>query len=298
MPRTADLESLYQHLSHPRSPGVVAGWRGLSPVGENASVSDSVRAPSSTPTAPPAPLTTASAHWFERAHRVTPGGVNSPVRAFNAVGRHPAVHGVRAGRVAARRRRQRVRRPDLLLGAAPAGPRPPRGPGRCRRGGVARHVVRHPDAERGRAGRGDRGAHAGRAGAPGLLRHRGHHVGDPAGPRLHRSRPGGEVRRLLPRPRRLPPGRGRLRPGHAPDRGCGPWHARCAGCLDRGHAGAALQRPRGGRGRVRRARCGDRLPGHRGLARQHGRGPAGAGLQPVPRRDLCPARRAVRVATR
>ena len=30
-----------------------------------------------------------SADWFERAHRVTPGGVNSPVRAFNAVGGTP-----------------------------------------------------------------------------------------------------------------------------------------------------------------------------------------------------------------
>ncbi len=33
--------------------------------------------------------TTASADWFARAHRVTPGGVNSPVRAFNAVGGTP-----------------------------------------------------------------------------------------------------------------------------------------------------------------------------------------------------------------
>ncbi len=37
----------------------------------------------------PAPPTAASADWFERAHRVTPGGVNSPVRAFNAVGGTP-----------------------------------------------------------------------------------------------------------------------------------------------------------------------------------------------------------------
>ena len=34
-------------------------------------------------------LTAASADWFERAQRVTPGGVNSPVRAFNAVGGTP-----------------------------------------------------------------------------------------------------------------------------------------------------------------------------------------------------------------
>ena len=36
------------------------------------------------------PVTTdASAEMFRRAHRVTPGGVNSPVRAFNAVGGTP-----------------------------------------------------------------------------------------------------------------------------------------------------------------------------------------------------------------
>jgi glutamate-1-semialdehyde 2,1-aminomutase len=34
-------------------------------------------------------LSALSADWFERAHRVTPGGVNSPVRAFNAVGGTP-----------------------------------------------------------------------------------------------------------------------------------------------------------------------------------------------------------------
>ncbi len=39
---------------------------------------------------PPSPgATTLSAEWFARAHRVTPGGVNSPVRAFNAVGGTP-----------------------------------------------------------------------------------------------------------------------------------------------------------------------------------------------------------------
>src|SRR5680860_982964 len=35
------------------------------------------------------PVTTASAELFARAHAVTPGGVNSPVRAFNAVGGTP-----------------------------------------------------------------------------------------------------------------------------------------------------------------------------------------------------------------
>ena len=34
-------------------------------------------------------LSASSSDWFERAHRVTPGGVNSPVRAFKAVGGTP-----------------------------------------------------------------------------------------------------------------------------------------------------------------------------------------------------------------
>src|SRR3954449_3066659 len=35
------------------------------------------------------PGTSASEEWFSRAQRVTPGGVNSPVRAFRAVGGTP-----------------------------------------------------------------------------------------------------------------------------------------------------------------------------------------------------------------
>ncbi len=42
-------------------------------------------------------------------------------------------------------------------------------------------------------------------------RHRGDHERHPAGPRLHRSRQDRQIRRLLPRPRRLPAGQGRLR---------------------------------------------------------------------------------------
>ena len=38
---------------------------------------------------PSTPSTAASAALFERAHAVTPGGVNSPVRAFRAVGGTP-----------------------------------------------------------------------------------------------------------------------------------------------------------------------------------------------------------------
>jgi glutamate-1-semialdehyde 2,1-aminomutase len=56
------------------STSVRAGAPGLVPVGDNGSVPSSPRA---------------SAALFERARRVTPGGVNSPVRAFNAVGGTP-----------------------------------------------------------------------------------------------------------------------------------------------------------------------------------------------------------------
>ena len=156
------------------------------------------------------PRTAASAALFERARAVTPGGVNSPVRAFNAVGGTPRFIRSARGRLADRRRRQRVRRPDLLVGPDAARPRPPRGAGRGRRRGGPRHVVRHPDRAGGRARRGDRRPRARREGPLRLLGHRGHDVGDPAGPRLHRPRRRGEVRRLLPRPRRLPAGLGRL----------------------------------------------------------------------------------------
>ncbi len=54
----------------------------VSVVGENARVPETAHSPSTR-------LSAASADWFERAHRVTPGGVNSPVRAFNAVGGTP-----------------------------------------------------------------------------------------------------------------------------------------------------------------------------------------------------------------
>ncbi|MGH3413800.1 MAG: glutamate-1-semialdehyde 2,1-aminomutase [Marmoricola sp.] len=41
------------------------------------------------PDAAPSPEPTGSSEWFERARAVTPGGVNSPVRAFGAVGGTP-----------------------------------------------------------------------------------------------------------------------------------------------------------------------------------------------------------------
>src|SRR3954465_1933601 len=82
MPPHAVLEHLYQHFRRSRLKRPTGGWRPLFGVGENATVSETV-SPDQTR------LSAASADWFERAHRVTPGGVNSPVRAFNAVGGTP-----------------------------------------------------------------------------------------------------------------------------------------------------------------------------------------------------------------
>lgn len=52
-------------------------------------------------------MTKQSAEWFARAQRVLPGGVNSPVRAFRAVG-GAALYCVGKGRVFDRRRRQHL----------------------------------------------------------------------------------------------------------------------------------------------------------------------------------------------
>ena len=197
-------------------------------------------------------------------------------------GRHAPLHALGPRGLAHRRRRQRLRRPGLLVGTPAAGARPPGGAGRRPGRGGPRDVVRHPDRARGRARRGDRRPHAGGEGAAGQLGHRGDDVGDPAGPGLHRPRRRGEVRRLLPRPRRRAARLRRLRAGDLR----GPGHPRRTGVVHRPDPGAALQRPVRRRGGLRRARRPDRVPDHRGRPRQHGRGPAGARLQRVPRRDL------------
>ncbi len=58
-------------------------------VGDNGRVPSADRPADPAPTDPSGADTPLSADWFARAHRVTPGGVNSPVRAFNAVGGTP-----------------------------------------------------------------------------------------------------------------------------------------------------------------------------------------------------------------
>ena len=193
--------------------------------------------------------------------------------------RHPAVHGQRPRPLPHRRRRHRVRRPGLQLGADDPGPRPP---GRARggaRGRGSRLLVRHAVGERGAARRGDRGpGRPRRAGAPGEQRHRGDDERHPAGPRVHRPQPGREVRRALPRPRRQPPGQRRLRRRHPRPARLGR-RAEGDGRRDARHP---LQRRRGPRGGVRGPRGRDRLPDHRGRRRQHGRRAARPGLHRGP----------------
>ena len=72
-----------------------------------------------------------------------------------------------------------------------------------------------------------------------------------------------------------------------------PGHAGRARVLDRAHRRAALQRHRRGREGLCRVRRPHRLPDHGSGARQHGRGSADPGLQPVPGSDLLGSRRAV-----
>ena len=232
-----------------------------------------------------------SAALMERARRVTPGGVNSPVRAFTAVGGTPrfmaSASGARLTDVDGQEYVDLVGSwGPMLLGHAH-----PEVLAAVSAAVGARDVVRHPHRARGRAGRGDRRADARRAGPARLVRHRGDDVGDPARAGLHRPRHGREVRRLLPRARRHAAGRGGLGPGDARRAG----HPRRPGVGHGPDRRAALQRPRGRRGGVRRARRSHRLPDHRGGAGQHGRRPARAGLQRVPGRDLPTPRRALRL---
>ena len=183
--------------------------------------------------------------------------------------RHAPVHGPRVRALPDRRRRPRLRRPGLLVGADdPRARAPGRGRPRCRRrwrdgtsfGTATPGEVELAEEIVARA--------PGGAGPAGQLGHRGDDVGDPAGPRLHRPPEGRQVRRLLPRARRRAARRGGLRRGDLRA-------ARLARRDRRGgrrHHRAAVQRP-GRRVRRRSPSRGDvdRLRDHRGVPGQHGR---------------------------
>ena len=154
-----------------------------------------------------------SAQLYERACRVIPGGVSSPVRAFRAVGGTPLFIERGAGQhlydVDGRRYLDLVN----SWGALISGARTSDG----RRGDVAGMPQRH-DVWRALSGRGGiGGADHGllprpRAGALCLFRHRGGHERDSRGARGERPRSHRQILRLLSRPCRSSARRGRLGP--------------------------------------------------------------------------------------
>ena len=192
---------------------------------------------------------TTSAAAFERAQAVIPGGVNSPVRAFGNVGGTPrflaSAHGAYVTDVDGN---EYV---DLVGSWGPAllGHAHPEVVDAVREAAGRGLSFGAPDGHRGRARRRDPVPRApGREGPPGVDRHRGDD--DRAAPRtrVHRPRPGHQVRRQLPRARRRAAGLRRLRRRH-------PRPARLRRRLRRGRRRddrPAVQRRRRGRGRVRR----------------------------------------------
>ena len=192
-------------------------------------------------------------------------------RARDALDRpRPAVHRARRGRRDLRRRRQHLRRLRLLVG--PADPRP-RPPGRARRRSPTR-----PRAAR-RFGAPTAGEvelaelvcarmPGGRHAADDLLGHRGDDERDAARARRDRAREGPQVRRRLPRPRRRPAGRGRVRAGDA-------GHPRLARACRR----PPPPRPSSCRGTTRR-RCARRSPSTSSRPRSCEPYPANMGLVP------------------
>ena len=101
-------------------------------------------------------VVTTNEELFERAQRVIPGGVNSPVRAFRSVGGTPYFVARAEGAYVWDVEGTALPRPRPVLRRDHPRPRPPRdrrgGPG----GGRRRHVLRRADRARGAAGRGDR----------------------------------------------------------------------------------------------------------------------------------------------
>ena len=109
------------------------------------------------------PNVTHDVDWFARAQAVIPGGVNSPVRAFGAVGGEPFFVATRAGCLPRRHRGSQLPRLRAVVGRVDprACPSRDRGGGAARRG--RRNLVRRADAARSRTRRSDLRARARRS---------------------------------------------------------------------------------------------------------------------------------------
>ena len=193
--------------------------------------------------------TAASERLFAAAQRVLAGRGQQPGTRVPRGWWHAAVHRPGRGRVSGRRGRQPLPGPGSVLGPAHPGARSSGSAGGGDRGGGAGNYLRRADRARGPPrGASRRHLPVDRDGPIRQLRHRGGDERRPPGSRCHRANRHREVRRLLSRPRRSAPGRGRLR-------GRDPWPARLPRRDSRHggrHVDRAVQRPRGGGGGLRR----------------------------------------------
>ena len=224
---------------------------------------------------------------FQRAQRVLVGGVNSPVRAFAAVGGLPPVIAEATGAYVTDLDGNRYI--DYVGGYGPA---------------ILGHA--HPAVVQAIAEAIGRGTCPGApteaetllaeqicAAFPSVEKLRLTSSGTEAvmsavrlargatGRRQHR-----QVHRLLPRPRRRPAGLRRQRGGHA---GHTEFGRRAHGRRGR-HAGGTLQRPGGHGAGVRPVPRGDRRGAHRARGGQHGRRAAGPGVSAGPAQAVRPVR--------
>ena len=190
------------------------------------------------PTMPPMISRTKSERSLPRRLKYIPGGVNSPVRAFRAVGGQPFfVNKAKGARVWDVDGNEYV---DYVgtWGPAILGHAHPRIIEAVQ--AAAEHGTSFgiPNPFEVHDGEADLRLGAERAeGADVQLGHRGHHVGHPPGARLHEARQDHQVRRLLPRPRGLAAGEGRLRRADVRE----PRQRRGAGGVHAAHDRAALQ---------------------------------------------------------
>ena len=159
---------------------------------------------------------TKSGRLFEEAKKVIPGGGQQSGQGMPVRGRRAPVHQPRPGGQDLGRGRQRIHRLRRVLGPHDPGTQPPgRHPG-GHPGPGKRRFLRRPHRSRNHPGQDARLGHAVHGNGPaGQFRHRGDHERGAVGPRVHRTVPHREVRRLLSRARRRHAGRRRFRRGHA-----------------------------------------------------------------------------------